>query len=183
MVKLNVIGGTVQSTPIKHIVIVGGGTAGWMAAAAAANRLPKEFCKITLIESDSIGTVGVGESTIPHIRQFNQTLGIDEATFIKATNATVKLGIRFDNWGEIGQSYFHPFGEYGEITKGIEFHHYWLKEQALGKCSSIADYSIAATSGLNGKFPVSIQAKQTQFSDYNYSYHIEATSYAQFLRK
>jgi tryptophan halogenase len=172
----------VQSSAIKHIVIVGGGTAGWMAAAASANRLPKEFCKITLIESDSIGTVGVGESTIPHIRQFNQTLGIDEATFIKATNATVKLGIKFDNWGEIGQSYFHPFGEYGEITKGIEFHHYWLKEQALGKCSPIADYSIAATSGLAGKFPVSTQAKQTQFSDYNYSYHIDATSYAQLLR-
>ncbi|MGQ8366208.1 tryptophan halogenase family protein [Glaciecola sp. 1036] len=172
-----------QAQPIKEILVVGGGTAGWMTAAALANRLPSHFCKVTLVESEAIGTVGVGESTIPHIRQFNETLGIDEATFMKETSATVKLGIRFDNWGNINQQYFHPFGEYGEITKGIDFHQYWLKERAAGSDMSINAYSIAASSGLANKFPLSTHQKTTKFSDYNYSYHIDAGKYALFLRK
>ncbi|MCF2949561.1 tryptophan 7-halogenase [Paraglaciecola aquimarina] len=172
-----------QSANIENIVIVGGGTAGWMVAAAMANRLPKRLCNITLIESDAIGTVGVGESTIPHIRQFNQTLGIDEATFLKETHATVKLGIQFNDWGAIGESYFHPFGEHGQITQGIDFHQYWLKARALGENHPIEDYSIAATAALARKFPLSTQDKQTKFADYTYSYHIDATAYARFLRQ
>lgn len=168
---------------IKNIIIVGGGTAGWMAAAACANRLPTQFCQITLIESDAIATVGVGESTLPHIRQFNETLGIDENTFIKKTRATVKLGIRFNDWGDIGQSYIHPFGEHGEITRGIEFHHYWLKAKHAGQQHRFEDHSIAATAAESAKFPISIEAKKTKFSDYNYSYHIDASAYATFLRE
>ena len=170
-----------QSQVIKNIIIVGGGTAGWMTAAAMANRLPSQFFSITLIESDAIGTVGVGESTIPHIRQFNETLGIDEATFIKKTNATVKLGIKFKDWGAIGESYFHPFGEHGEITQGIDFHQYWLKARAMKEPYSLEEYSIAALSAEAGKFPLSIKEKETVFSDYTYSYHIDATAYAAFL--
>lgn len=172
-----------QAANIEHIVIVGGGTAGWMTAAAMANRLPSRFCKITVIESDAIGTVGVGESTIPHIRQFNETLGIDEATFLKATHATVKLGIKFNDWGAIGESYFHPFGEHGHITQGVDFHHYWLKARSLGEPHNLEQYSIAAMAALAGKFPLSSHNKPTKFADYTYSYHIDAGAYAKFLRQ
>ncbi|MDN4503452.1 tryptophan 7-halogenase [Alteromonadaceae bacterium BrNp21-10] len=170
-----------QSANIENIVIVGGGTAGWMVAAAMANRLPQKFCRITLIESDAIGTVGVGESTIPHIRQFNETLGIDEKTFVEKTHATVKLGIKFNDWAAIGDSYFHPFGEHGEITQGIDFHQYWLKARAMGENHDLEEYSLAAMAAFAGKFPLSTQNKPTVFADYTYSYHIDATAYAAFL--
>jgi tryptophan halogenase len=170
------------TSKIEHIVIVGGGTAGWMTAAAMANRLPQSLCRITLIESDVIGTVGVGESTIPHIRQFNETLGIDEATFVKKTHATLKLGIKFNDWGKIGDSYFHPFGEHGEITQGIDFHQYWLKARSLGETYGLEQYSLAAMAAFAGKFPLSTQHKPTVFADYTYSYHIDASAYAVFLR-
>jgi len=171
------------SNHIEHIVIVGGGTAGWMTAAAMANRLPHNLCKITLVESDAIGTVGVGESTIPHIRQFNETLGISEQVFLDKTHATVKLGIKFNDWGALGESYFHPFGEHGEITQGIDFHQYWLKARSLGESYGLEQYSIAAKAALRGKFPLSTEAKPTVFADYTYSYHIDATAYAAFLRE
>lgn len=167
---------------IRSIVIVGGGTSGWMVAAALAKHLPNKFGQISLIESAEIGTVGVGESTIPHIRQFNEMLGIDESEFIKKTQATIKLGIKFNDWGNIGDSYFHPFGEHGNITQGIDFHQYWLKSRALGEQSSIEEYSIAAMAAFSGKIPLSEQLKATTFSDYNYSYHIDASAYADFLK-
>ena len=110
-------------TTLQHICIAGGGTAGWMTAAALANRLPHSHYRITLVESAQIGTVGVGESTIPHIRQFNSALGITEDEFIAATSATCKLGIEFTDWGKVGESYIHPFGELGKPLAGIEFHH------------------------------------------------------------
>src|SRR6478609_90270 len=115
------------STQIKTITIVGGGTAGWMTAAALIRFFPKEYYRIQLVESDHIGTVGVGEATVPHIRYFNNMLGIDELDFIEATQATYKLGIQFENWGKIGESYIHPFGSHGYPLGNIGFHHYWVK--------------------------------------------------------
>src|SRR4051812_19749572 len=118
-----------SSIPVKNIIIVGGGTSGWMTAAALARFLPKKNFQIKLIESDAIGTVGVGEATVPHIRYFNNMLGIDENEFVQSTNATYKLGIRFENWGQIGDSYIHPFGSHGHAINNIAFHHYWIKLQ------------------------------------------------------
>ncbi|MBT8450221.1 MAG: tryptophan 7-halogenase, partial [Gammaproteobacteria bacterium] len=126
---------------LKNIVIVGGGTAGWMTAAAFAKHLPKQ-CKIRLIESDQIATVGVGEATIPVIRQFNTSLGIDEKEFMSRTNASFKLGIRFENWARQGDAYNHAFGYYGIPINDVAFHHYWMKLQQQGKGESIHDYCV-----------------------------------------
>ena len=107
--------------PIKHLLIVGGGTAGWMTAAALSHRLSGLGVAITLIESEEIGTVGVGEATVPHIRFFNASLGIDEADFMRRTNATFKLGIEFRNWGRKGDSYIHPFGVSAKKSTALRF--------------------------------------------------------------
>ncbi|HEY7884356.1 MAG TPA: tryptophan halogenase family protein [Cellvibrionaceae bacterium] len=171
-----------KADAIQQIVIVGGGTAGWMTAAAVANHLPAGACQITLIESDAIGTVGVGESTIPHIRRFNEILGIDEAEFMAATNATYKLGICFDHWGREGDSYIHPFGEIGHVVHGIEFHHYWLKARQWGINQPLERYALNAVAARAGRFPEAITKNDNQFSGYAYAYHIDATAYAKFLR-
>ncbi|WP_416306011.1 tryptophan halogenase family protein [Neptunicella sp. SCSIO 80796] len=171
-----------QTEAIRHIVIVGGGSAGWMAAAALANRIPSEFCQITLVESDAIGTVGVGESTIPHIQQFNAELGIDEQDFIRQTRATIKLGIQFNDWANLGDSYMHPFSETGHVTQGIDFHHYWLKSRTMGDNSRLDEYSLAAMAGKARRFAPPVAKKESLLSAYTYSYHIDATAYARYLR-
>jgi len=116
---------------IEDIVIVGGGTAGWMAACVMARIIKPMGTKVTLIEAPDIPTIGVGEATIPQIALFNEMVGFDEREFLKATQATYKLGIEFVNWGNIGESYIHPFGKYGFDMEGVMFHHYWrrLKEE------------------------------------------------------
>ena len=119
----------VKDNRIGKIVIVGGGTAGWMTAAALSTAIDLKQCSVTLIESDDIGTIGVGEATIPTIHWFNQIVGLDEREFMKATQATYKLGIEFRGWTEPGHRYFHPFGRFGFPGDGITFQHRWLRAQ------------------------------------------------------
>ncbi len=120
--------------PVRKVVIAGGGTAGWMAAAALSKMLPMQESSITLVESDEIGIVGVGEATIPPIKTFNAMLGIDENAFVAATKGSFKLGIEFDGWQREGEAYLHPFGPYGHDINGIKFHHFWLKLQKARFC-------------------------------------------------
>ncbi|BCD96317.1 tryptophan halogenase family protein [Marinagarivorans cellulosilyticus] len=168
--------------PIEHIVIVGGGTAGWMTAAALCHIFEHTSLKVTLIESDQIGTVGVGEATIPHLRYFNQRLGINEAEFMQATNATYKLGIDFINWGQKGESYLHPFGEFGKSIDGVQFHHYWLKYRESYPASVLFDYSLPSVAALKGRFDYPSRDPRSLLSSYSYAFHIDATRYASFLR-
>ena len=114
---------------LRSIAIIGGGSAGWMSAAALANTV-RGNCKVTLVESEMIGMIGVGEATIPPIQLFNKRLGIDEYEFMRATQGTYKLGIQFVNWGRQGHRYFHPFGPYGADFDVVPLHHYWLMGRA-----------------------------------------------------
>ena len=120
--------------PIRSIVIVGGGTAGWMAA-AALSRLTRTGVQVTLVESDAIATVGVGEATIPPIRNFNGLLGIDENDFLAKTQGTIKLGIEFVDWTREGDRYVHPFGEFGFDIEGVKFYQFWRKLYESGAAS------------------------------------------------
>jgi tryptophan 7-halogenase len=165
-----------------NVVIAGGGTAGWMTAAALSRFLPKRGYCIRLVESDQIGTLGVGEATIPHIRQFNAMLGIDENEFMRATQATYKLGIEFANWGGLGESYLHPFGSSGQSIKGIDFHHHWLKQRAAGCTVPFDDYSVAVAAAKSKRFSYPTLDQNSPLSSYTYAFHIDATLYAQFLR-
>ena len=167
---------------IKNIVIVGGGTAGWMTAAALSRHLPEQ-CNVRLIESDEIATVGVGEATIPVIRTFNAGLGIDEQEFMRETNATFKLGIRFQNWGEIGEDYYHAFGYYGFPINDVSFHHYWMKMQKLPDTGAIHEYNMTFMASVHDKFEHKQFDNNSIGSRYFYAFQFDATLYARYLRK
>jgi tryptophan halogenase len=130
--------------PIRSIAIIGGGTAGWMVAASLSKFLNNLGCKIHLIESEQIGTIGVGEATIPPIMNFIRVLGIDEDDVIRKTKATFKLGIEFKDWTRIGDSYIHPFGPTGFDMEGVAFSAYWLKSRRQGKAGKLGEYSLQA---------------------------------------
>lgn len=168
--------------PIKKIIILGGGTAGWMTAAALSNRFQGTGMEIMLIESDHIGTIGVGEATLPHLRFFNKTLGIDEFEFMRATQATYKLGIDFVNWGAEGESYVHPFGEFGQTIGGLDFHHLWVKGRQNGNYSPIGDYSLPVVMARKNKMMLPVSDMSSMLSSYSYAYHLDASLYAKFLR-
>lgn len=167
---------------IKSIVIVGGGSAGWMTAATLSSMLKRDDVKITLVESEEIGTVGVGEATIPDIINFNLLLGIDEQEFMKATNATFKLGIEFNNWGHKGDSYMHPFGLHGADMMGIDFHQFWLASRKQGNPLDIWKYSLSAQASYDNKFTLPVNDPRSVMSQIRYAYHFDATLYAKFLR-
>lgn len=152
-----------------------------MTAAALSNSLGRA-CNITLLESEAIGTVGVGEATIPPIKYFNQRLGIDEPTFLRETDGTFKLGIEFINWGNVGESYFHPFGHYGAEFDHIPFYQYWMREHLKGDDSPIDDFSMAWAAAKAGKFQHPLPDKRQIQSTFDYAYHFDAVSYARFLR-
>ncbi|HEX7851172.1 MAG TPA: tryptophan halogenase family protein [Sphingomonas sp.] len=174
-----------RDNAIRRVVIVGGGTAGWMTAAAMARILGRTGeIDITLVESDEIGTVGVGESTIPQITLFNAMLGIDEAEFVRETNATYKLGIEFIDWTRIGNRFVHPFGFYGLDMQGIEFHHFWLKGRTLGDMTPLGDYSLAITGGYAGRFAhPRPDLPNSPLSKIGYAFQFDAGLYARYLRK
>jgi tryptophan 7-halogenase len=166
---------------IRSIVIAGGGTAGWMTAAALANAL-KAHCTITLIESDEIGTVGVGEATIPPIRTFNESLRIDENEFLKATQGSFKLGIEFVDWSKLDHRYFHPFGTHGRDFDYVPLHQYWLAAQARGAAPPLDELSMAWAAAKRGKFDRPASDPRNVLSTSGYAYHFDAGLYARFLR-
>lgn len=173
---------------MQNIVIVGGGTAGWMTAAALSHLLPPSNYQIILVESDQIGTVGVGEATIPHIRAFNQLLGIPERDFLQATQATFKTAINFRNWGKLGNNYYHPFGCHGlpfdtSPLGGLPFHQSWFKARAQGYATGLDAFSLPVVAARQGRFATPVADPESIYSTYSYAYHLDASLYADYLRQ
>ncbi|WAJ71918.1 tryptophan halogenase family protein [Catenovulum adriaticum] len=166
---------------LKKIVILGGGTAGWMTAAALSRTLKSDFYQVVLVESAQIGTVGVGEATIPHIREFNTMLGINEVEFMRATDATFKLAIRFKGWGADNADYFHPFSDYATELQNIQVQHLLLATQKQQKIE-LDKYSIASMAAKSFRFCLPEQQPPGLLNNYSYAYHLNATKYATFLR-
>lgn len=172
-----------QDNNIKRIVIVGGGTAGWMTAAALSKLIKPEHCQVRLIESDDIGTVGVGEATIPQFQLFNRLLGLDENEFIRKTQGTFKLGIQFVDWKAFGHKYIHAFGQVGRDMEGIQFYHYWLKMHAMGKADELGSYTLSGLASEHNKFMRPFDAGNSPLSTITYAFHFDAGLYARFLRE
>ncbi len=168
---------------IRRVVIAGGGTAGWMTAAALARHCKGAGISVTLVESEAIGTVGVGEATIPPIARFNAQLGIDENTFVKETQATYKLGIEFVDWGGEGERYFHPFGSFGFDLEGVDFHQYWRRAASLGEPHGLEEYSLNARAAYAGKFIRPEPDHGPVINKLAYAFHFDAALYAAFLRR
>jgi len=169
--------------PIRKVVIAGGGTAGWMAAAVIARNFTPGTIEIILIESPDVATVGVGEATIPPILSLNRQLGFDENEFIKATKATFKLGIEFRNWGDRGEAYIHPFGSYGADVAGTPFHHFWLRQRASGDETPLDAYCLPIAAIRENRFARPVDDPRNVLSKMSYAFHFDATLYAAYLKE
>jgi tryptophan halogenase len=167
---------------IKKVVIVGGGSAGWISAAMLSHYFQKGGCEVELVESEEIGTIGVGESTIPPFMLLLASLGIDDREFIQATQASFKLGIRFEDWKQKGEHYYHPFGTIGGPIGAHEFYQCWLRAKANGHPSGLHDFSPAAVMADQWKFMLPFLAKGTLLTGANYALHLDARLVAKFLR-
>ncbi len=163
-------------TPIRRIVIAGGGTAGWMVAAGLAKCLGRQY-DIRLVESEEIGTVGVGEATIPTLHFMHEILDLDEREFVQATQATFKLGINFENWRNVGEHYFHSFGRTGKGHWTAGFHHFWLEGRQRGLASDYGDYCLELRAAMDNRFAL------LPDNGINYAYHFDATLYGGYLRR
>src|SRR6218665_1429023 len=171
-----------STPPLRRIVIVGGGTAGWMTAAAFSKALGGAY-SIRLIESDEIGIIGVGEASIPNLTEFNRALGIDEDEFLRATRGSFKMGIEFVNWGAKGDRYTHGFGKIGQMGDTVPFHHFWLRMARAGQAGPLGDYSINTVAPRQAKF---MRARHdmagSPLAEIAHAYHFDAGLYARFLR-
>ncbi|MDO6447111.1 tryptophan 7-halogenase [Colwellia sp. 1_MG-2023] len=168
---------------VKSIVIAGGGTSGWMTAAALSKHFDDKSVDITLVESSQIGTIGVGEATIPTLRRFYGKLGLTDLDVIKATAATCKLGIEFKDWYKKGTSFIHPFGIYGQGTQEVPFHHYWLKDKASGGTSSLADYSLGVKLAQESRFTLPSGKPESQLEIFDWALHFDAALFADLMRE
>src|SRR5258708_10219486 len=168
---------------LRNILIIGGGTAGWMAAAALAKVLGRGQ-SIRLIESEEIGIVGVGEATVPHLKLFNQILEIDEVEFVKQVQGTFKLGIEFVDWGRLGDRYIHGFGSIGHDYGLLPFYQYWLKLSHAGNAADIGAYSLNTCPAPRGKFMTSASdaPAHSPLANIAYAYHFDAGLYSRYLR-
>lgn len=167
---------------IRKVVIVGGGTAGWMAAAGMTTLLDKRV-EIVLVESDEIGIVGVGEATIPPLVAFNNMVGIDEDEFLAASQGTFKLGIEFCDWGAIGDRYFHPFGPHGQDFRGVHFHQLYLREAQRRAMPDIREWSMSGVAAELGRFGRPSPDARIPLSQLAFAFHFDASLYGQFLRR
>jgi hypothetical protein len=170
---------------IRRIVIVGGGTAGWMAAAPLAQMLKGHAhrpCDIVVVESPEIGTVGVGEATLPPIRYYNQTLGLDGVDFVKKTQATFKLGIEFKDWGRLGHRFFHGFGDFGPAIQNRSSFQYWLRLAQAGEMPSYEEWSTATVMARQNRFTPPVGDRPSAANAYSFAFHFDAGLYAAYLR-
>jgi tryptophan 7-halogenase len=172
----------VLNDPIRSVAIIGGGTAGWLTAASLGRFLPQLRGRVRLIESATIGTVGVGEATIPPIVEYIHTLGIDENELVRRTQATFKLGIVFDHWTRAGHSYIHPFGPTGRPKRGVPFFAYWSRQQARGAAAPLEEYSLQAVAARQGKFMRPVALDKSPLQTITYAWHLDATLLATLLR-
>jgi tryptophan halogenase len=177
------IGNASMSDQIRTILVVGGGTAGWMAASALAKVLGRDY-RIRLVESEEIGTIGVGEATVPHLSYFNRLLEIDEAEFVRETQGTFKLGIQFNDWGKPGDCYIHGFGTLGHDVGMQPFHQFWLKARQLGLAEELGAYSLNTLAAPRGRFMTSASdvPAGSPLASIAYAYHFDAGRYARYLR-
>jgi tryptophan halogenase len=176
-----------QSAPVRSVVIVGGGTAGWMTAASLAHRLQRLGLSITLIESSTIGTIGVGEATVPAIRRYFESLGLNAFEVMKATNGTIKLAIEFDGWRHEGHSFMHPFGRYGLEAGPVAFHHLWNRlrqhcQQNSKNAGVLDEYSMGAQLARVGRMTLPPENARVDFEHFDWAVHFDASRFANFLR-